>query len=356
MKNGLLFDLENESVWTHLKTTTEPIIVFGTGNGADKVFRAFSRYSVTVSGVAASNGFVRDRYFHGFKVEPLSHFEELYESFTVAVAFGSSLKSVMDLIKEIGEKHALFVPCVPVVGEEIFDDEFVEKNGEKLNRAYSLLSDGASRHVFESYVNFLYSGKLSYLFSCESEESEAFLNCIHLKNDEIYADIGAYRGDTVERFLKYTGGEYQYIIAAEPDKKSFLKLIKNCGGLERFYAKNAVVTSRDGEIPFSQSGGRQSFAGCGELMCGVTLETLMDGKKPSYIKIDAEGEELNILNGSKEFLNRCKPKMNIAAYHKNSDIFDIPILLKEICPEYKIYLRHFPYIPAWDTLYFCETE
>ena len=41
MKNGLLFDLENESVWTHLKNTTEPIIVFGTGNGADKVFRAF---------------------------------------------------------------------------------------------------------------------------------------------------------------------------------------------------------------------------------------------------------------------------------------------------------------------------
>ena len=104
MKNGLLFDLENESVWTHLKNTTEPIIVFGTGNGADKVFRAFSRYSVTVSGVAASNGFVRDRYFHGFKVEPLSYFEELYESFTVAVAFGSSLKSVMDLIKEISKK------------------------------------------------------------------------------------------------------------------------------------------------------------------------------------------------------------------------------------------------------------
>lgn len=82
----------------------------------------------------------------------------------------------------------------------------------------------------------------------------------------------------------------------------------------------------------------------------------MDGKKPSYIKIDAEGEEMSILNGSKDFLKQCKPKMNIAAYHKNSDIFDIPILLNEICPEYKIYLRHFPYIPAWDTLYFCETE
>lgn len=354
MKKGLLFDLENESVWTRLKNTTEPIILFGTGNGADKVFRAFSRYSITVSGVAASNGFVRDRYFHGFKVEPISYFEERFESFTVAVAFGSSLKSVIDTIKAIGEKHTVLVPCVPVVGEEIFDDIFVEKNKEKLNAAYSGLFDDESRRVYEGYVNFSYSGRLSHLFSCESDESEAFLNCVHLNESEAYVDIGAYKGDTVEGFLKYTGGRYNSIIAAEPDFKSFEKLLKNCGELKNFEAKNAAVTDFDGKIGFSQCGGRQSAVGDGAFVDCVTLETLAGQKNVTYVKIDAEGEEMNILNGSSEFLEKCKPKMNIAAYHKNSDIFDIPIFLKKICPEYKIHLRHFPYIPAWDTLYFCE--
>ena len=60
-----------------------------------------------------------------------------------------------------------------------------------------------------------------------------------------------------------------------------------------------------------------------------------------------------ILSGGIEILKEFKPKLNIAAYHKSEDIFKLPILINTINPEYKIHLRHHPYIPAWDTLFYC---
>ena len=74
---------------------------------------------------------------------------------------------------------------------------------------------------------------------------------------------------------------------------------------------------------------------------------------PTYIKIDAEGAELDILNGGKKIISEFKPKIKIATYHKNRDIFEIPILLNKLNENYKIYMCHHPYIPAWDTDFYC---
>lgn len=350
----MLLNGEKSSSWTTLKNTKEPIIVFGTGNGADKVFEEFSRRGISVSGVAASDGFVRSRSFHGFKVEPVSYYESIYESFTVAVVFGSSRPEVIENIKAIGERHNVLVPCVPVVGNTVFDEEFLRLHEKALEEARECFSDELSRRVFDDYTAFEFTGRLSYLFDAESDEKEAFENCLQLSENETYVDIGAYRGDTVEGFLKYTGGSYDEIIAAEPDTKSFNKLVLNCGELKNFRAENAAVTGFDGTVLFSQSAGRQSAVGSGKPIVAVSLETLCKNSAPTYVKIDAEGEETDIIEGAKDFLAKTKPKMNIAVYHKNEDVFKIPLLLKEICPEYKIYLRHFPYIPAWDTLVFCK--
>ena len=53
------------------------------------------------------------------------------------------------------------------------------------------------------------------------------------------------------------------------------------------------------------------------------------------------------------FLEKYKPKMCIAAYHRFDDLLAIPIKVLEIRPDYKMYIRHFPYIPAWDLNLIC---
>ncbi len=349
----LQFDIENTSVWEFLQNSEEPIIMYGTGNGADKVFEVFHKLNIKVTGVTASDGFVRERYFHGFRVAPISEFLEKYEKFIVIITFGSSRPEVIENIKKIAKKQTVLVPCVPVIGNEIFDRKFLTENEENLNKTYSLLADEKSKEVFENYVNFQFSGKLNYLFNMESDISDAFNNYLKLGESESFIDIGAYRGDTVEQFLNFTNGKYDNILAIEPDQKTYKKLVENCKDLKNFEAINGAVTSVDGVVEFSSVAGRQSTIGSGIEIPAFTLNKLAEKFVPTYIKIDAEGAELDILNGGKKIISEFKPKIKIATYHKNRDIFEIPILLNELNKDYKIYMCHHPYIPAWDTDFYC---
>lgn len=349
----LLFDIDKASVWQKLKTTTEPIIMYGTGNGADKVLDELEYIGVSVSGVTASSGFVRKRVFRGFEVMPIEYFEEVYGEFTVIVAFGTSVPQVMDNIIALSHKHRVLVPCVPVIGTEVFDENFLFCNEEAINKAYELLADDFSKKVYEGYVNFLYGGELDALQSITTPEDEAYAKILKLKNNEVFVDIGAYRGDTVQRFLEYSGGHYKAIIAAEPDEKTFKKLMNSCGDLPCFTGVNCAVADVDGVVGFSHSAGRQSAIGGEKPTDCVTLNTLCRDVEPSFIKVDSEGCELEIFSASPEILQKYKPKLNIAAYHKSEDIFKLPILINEINPCYKIHLRHHPYIPAWDTIFYC---
>ena len=68
-----------ESSWEFLQSTTLPIAVYGTGNGADRVFEELDRLKIKVSTVCASDGFVRNRSFHGFQVKSISQLENEYD-------------------------------------------------------------------------------------------------------------------------------------------------------------------------------------------------------------------------------------------------------------------------------------
>ena len=349
----LQFNIEKTSVWEFLQNSEQPVIMYGTGNGADKVFEVFHKLNIKVTGVTASDGFVRERNFHGFRVTPISEFLEKYEKFIVIITFGSSRPEVIENIKKIAKKQTVLVPCVPVIGNEIFDRNFLTENEENLNKAYSLLADEKSKEVFKNYVNFEFSGKLDYLFNMESDISDAFNDYFQLSENESFIDIGAYRGDTVEQFLKLTNGKYNNILAIEPDRKTYKKLVENCKYLMNFEAMNGAVTCTDGMVEFSSVAGRQSSIGSGIETPSFTLDKLSEKFVPTYIKIDAEGAEIDILNGGKKIISEFKPKIKIATYHKNRDIFEIPILLNEFNKDYKIYMCHHPYIPAWDTDFYC---
>lgn len=84
--------------------------------------------------------------------------------------------------------------------------------------------------------------------------------------------------------------------------------------------------------------------------CGTpcSLITPCDGK-PMYIKYDVEGAEMDALKGSENTLRMYKPKLNVALYHRVEDLFALPLYIHSILPKHKLYIRHFPYYPAWDT-------
>jgi FkbM family methyltransferase len=71
----------------------------------------------------------------------------------------------------------------------------------------------------------------------------------------------------------------------------------------------------------------------------TSLDVALGGAAPNYIKMDVEGAERQALEGSREIIKRYKPVLAICVYHKPADLWELPLFIHEICPDYKMYLR-----------------
>lgn len=343
------------SVWEKLKTEEKPIVIYGMGNGSDKLIDRLDSLGVKISGIMASDDFVRGQSFRSFTVKKLSDFENELCDFIILVAFGSHLSDVIEHIKSIAKNHTVLAPQISVYNDEIIDEEFLKQNCDKIHLAYNLLADEKSKEVFYNLLAFMYSGELSYLFLSETSKHEAFLNILKLHSEESYLDLGAYRGDTIDEFLHYCDEKYKSIVAVEPDIKTFKKLCEHTKNLENTKLYNNAVYSHSTTLAFSIGKGRGSSSKGSKTVDVSTLsvDEICTDFAPTYIKVDIEGLENEMLIGAKKTLKSFKPKLNLAAYHKNSDLFNLVLQLNKINPDYKIYLRHHPYIPAWDTNLYC---
>ena len=76
----------------------------------------------------------------------------------------------------------------------------------------------------------------------------------------------------------------------------------------------------------------------------------------TFIKMDIEGSEMKALEGAENTIKRYSPKLYICAYHRNEDLFALPMKVLEMNEKYKIYFRHSKYIPAWESNFYCITD
>ncbi len=340
-------------LWTYLKNTNKPIVLYGMGNGADRIISILQEIGVKVQGVFASDDFVRYQQFHGFTVCRYLELKERFNEIIVLISFGTQRPEVLENIKQIAKEQEVYAPDVPVAGEEIFNSTFLERHYKELETVYQLLEDDQSRLVFKNVVESKLTGKIQPLFECESNPSEAFER-LDLSENEVFLDLGAYNGDTVNEFIQYTKGRYERIIALEPDVKNYKKLLENTKHLNHIECINACVGEESGERMFAMDGGRKSKAldYNGIAIPCKTIDEISNGERISYIKLDVEGMETAALQGGEETIRRWKPKMLVSAYHRSEDLFHLPLLVREIAPDVKIYLRHFSYLPAWDTNFY----
>ncbi|MDE7281655.1 MAG: FkbM family methyltransferase, partial [Ruminiclostridium sp.] len=232
-----------------------------------------------------------------------------------------------------------------------------EKN---INKVYKLLADEKSREVFDSLVNYKISGNINYLKECETDEDEAF-SLLDIGFNETYVDLGAYNGDTIDKFLRITGKRFNEIYAVEPDFRNFGRMVRRNYALGRgiFHPINAAAWSENTELEFRRSGGRNSSVstkyGRGTIVKvnGISTDAMLGEKIPTLIKLDVEGCEREALEGARKSISQHKPKLILSAYHRTEDLLELPLLIREMNSGYKLYLRHHPYIPAWDTNFYC---
>ena len=113
----------------------------------------------------------------------------------------------------------------------------------------------------------------------------------------------------------------------------------------------------DTELPFGAKAGRQSaIAMEGAMTPARAVDNLLAGNPVTLLKMDVEGAEREALWGASRSIARYAPKLMISLYHRNEDIFELPLLVKRIKPRYRLFIRHLPYIPAWETNLYAVCE
>lgn len=334
-----------------MRSCGKPLVLYGMGNGADAILDRMEEENLQAAAVFASDEFVRGQNFRGFTVEHYASIKERLSDFAVVIAFASELPEVLARFKTLADKHIVFAPHLPLyAGSEAVDKAWLSKYAGRLQAVYERLADEQSRRVFANVLNYKLSGKPQYLWECKTERFDDLKQLFAFTEAESYLDLGAYDGDTVREFLRLTDGRYTKITAVEADRRNYRKLCAKTEGLAALHTVEAAVWDEDTELEFSDSGGRQStLIGAHKRMVkAVKMDNLLGEEPVTYIKMDVEGVEKQALLGLKEHILRDKPKMFIAAYHYDNDFFALPELIWQLRPDYKIYLRKHPYVPAWE--------
>ena len=349
----------SQDLWEYLSVQRRPLALYGTGDGADKIISVLDRYGLAelICAVFASDGFVRDRMFRGYKVISYSECCEKYgaSDFIVLVCFGSSRPEVLEQVRKISSERELYVPDVPVYGDNLFTRAFFESNKDSIDDVYSRLEDDESRECFTDYVNYKLSGDISYLEKCESDPDSEFALLEGIKGG-CFIDLGAYYGDTLKRYSdKFPC--FTSAVAVEPERHSFKKLLACAEDIgSDIRCINALVGDKVGTEKVSASRGRGTRALSAsnvELKNTVDIDVVtvdsLSLDDVSFIKFDVEGSESSAIEGAKKTILKCRPVMKIACYHRSEDVFAIVKKVLEIRSDYKIYMRHTRCIPGWDT-------
>ena len=345
----------DRDLWQYLSATDKPIVMYGMGNGADKILAVCERYGIEVQDFFASDGFVRGHSFHG---KPVMHYADMVEKygagqFIVLLSFASSLPDVMANFYRIAEETELYAPDVPVCGETLFDLDFYHAHWDELSRVECLLADEESREILRGVISYKITGDIRYLREAQSDPLRTATELLTPADYRTYADLGAYNGDTIRALLPHAPN-LETVWAMEPDRRNFRKLEAYAAEESRcqIHCHPAGAWSHHDILPFDASGNRNAgLHGKAPKTVDTevdALDNILNGARVDYIKYDVEGAEREALIGSRRTILTHRPHLLVSIYHRSEDLYALPLQLHEMRPDYRLYLRRFPYVPAWD--------
>ncbi len=344
-----------KDLWSYLKETSKPIVLYGMGDGADKILNVCEQKGIPIAGVFASDEFVRKKVFRGFEVMHYADLKATLGSLIILVSFATRLQDMMQKIYALMDLDEVYAPDVPVYGEGIFDSTYFNAHFEQFSRVYSLLADDISKTAYVEVLRYKLTGSLVPLKTCETPIEEAYQTIIRPHEDSVYADIGAYNGDTLLEYMSYAGTPKD-VYAFEPDARNYKKLVAcaEAHGISTEHLYNIAAWNKAETLTFYARSGRGSAKTtfhdrAKEIQIPADCVDAYLPDHVDFINIDAEGSDLAVIQGMEQTLKRGTAIISCAVYHRNEDMFAIPQAFFEANPHCKIYVRHFPYIPAWDT-------
>ena len=344
-----------EEIFDKIKASPAPIVLWGAGE-LSWYITSYLRYHNMEPACMCDNNPAKHGTAHlGF---PVYNYDTVKAKFSpqggkyhIIVSTGPQYKdAIFSQLAAANEKNPVwYLRGYEVCGEKITYKYFLQ-HLQQFEEAYSLLSDEFSKQVFVNVLNAKLSGDFSLyrevMIGTEYFDEEI----IKLEDNEVFLDVGAYKGKDIVEFTRRTGGKYDGIIALEPDRKTltiFQETLANNGiknvevHVKGAWDKHAFLYFHDGREGSSRVSETTDAAFPSIPIEVDTIENILKERRVTYISMDIEGAEHNAILGAEKTIKRWRPKMAVCVYHKREDLFDLLLLLKSFDPQYKFYIRHY---------------
>lgn len=145
--------------------------------------------------------------------------------------------------------------------------------------------------------------------------------------ESVVLDVGSYIGNHVIYFSKIIG--VKKVIAFEPTALSFNILQKNIknNNIKNVESNNIAVLSKSGfakcNIRSEKNPAKNQWCESNDtLIKSISLSEFIK-EKVDFIKIDVEGNELEVLEGGKELIKKYLPYLMVEVMKNNLDDFEL---------------------------------
>jgi FkbM family methyltransferase len=334
--------------------TSTPIVIFGCGNLGKKIANFVSSRKYNLVAFSDNNQQRWGDQINGIPIISPSKASELYSEegiFIVSIwSPGNSFAKTKEQLAGLGVKNVIHAASLM----QLFPDEllphyhfqtpdYYARYRKEMKEAYDLFADEESQKQYLAHIDCRINLNFEGLPIADTKNQYFPSGVIQLSEQETFLDAGAYDGDTLQDFCERTGFSFKQYIALEPDPQNKEKLEKRIQSLN---VKNVAVYpyavgAENCTLKFDATGGGGagiSTTGSIEVEC-VRIDDKFYNEKPTYLKFDIEGAELDALAGAQKTIEAIKPKLAVCLYHLPDDLWNIPLYLKSRYPFYKFYAR-----------------
>lgn len=271
--------------------------------------------------------------------------ELIQAGFTEVYDFAESLHKIPDVLSRFPQQRLLWM----------HDDVSRMVNEAEIEKLSALLSDETSRDLLKRIVTFRQAFKAKDYVLPDGQE-EYFPNDVPVLDsiDSLrFVDAGAYIGDTAasaSEACRQAGKPIDFIASFEPDLKNIEKLSqeierqKNLSPEAKYFVYTSGVWSENNILTFSNEGNSSSTITAEKKESDISiavnsLDSVLFGAAPNFIKMDIEGAESDAILGAKKIIQTYKPVLAICIYHKPEDLWELPLLIHSIEPSYDMSIR-----------------
>lgn len=220
---------------------------------------------------------------------------------------------------------------------------FYRDNEARFNELEEMLEDDFSRETLRAVLHYRLKPRPGMLKKVAIGSRYFVEDILEPLEDEVFIDGGAYIGDTVKNLYSWMENKkWKKVYCWEPDETNLRKLVDNCRDYKDVVVIPYGMWSEKAELRFKMDGdaGSQISENGKNVIPVKSIDNICAAERVTFIKMDIEGSEQEALRGAEKVIRRDKPRLAICIYHKPEDLIEIPMLIRQMVPDYKLYIRH----------------